>query len=211
MKKIIITILLSLLLITGCTNNETNSNGYSGNNDEPNHKIYKYMLIKAPNASSLIYSAYIFNDPSTVGYLDEYYKPTLLVTYDTKTGKATSVKFYAFFLDYEDDEWVDKSIEKFNEAGNDTKKKFTNLKKGRVNDNVSYLTCDIDPFSYSIDSTISTYLIEEQDIEKYKNYVYYDRLYNYDPDPAAVVTDDSFYEAITDVSIKYSDKELKAF
>ncbi len=209
MKKIIIAILLTLLVVTGCTKDETNNTINAGN--EPDHKIYKYMLIKAPNTSGLIYSAYIFDDPSTIGYQDDYYKPTLLVTFDTKTGKATSVKLYAFFLDYEDDEWVNKSIEKFNEAGNDTKKKFTNLTKGRVNDNVSYLTCDIDPFSYSIEATISTYLIENQDIEKYKNYVYYDRLYNYDPDPAAVVTDNSFYETITDVSIEYSDKELKAF
>ena len=222
-KKIILSLLVivALFTITGCDKKETNASNKGNNNTgsntnsnetKPDHKIYKYMKITSDNANGLLYNAgYIFDDPGTVSNGDTYYYPTLLVEFDTKTGKGTSAKFYTFFLDYEDDEWVNKSIEKYESSSLKSKEKYKNVKKGRVNDSVSYLTADIDINSHEFTQFISTYLIEGQDIEKYKDEIFFSRLYNYSSEPPHEEGDNYFSESLEGLRIEWSDSKLKAY
>ena len=211
MKKILLTILVifSLVFITGCDNKEQSK--INPNTNTLNHKVYKHMKISSDNAGGLINIAYIFDEPSVVGYADDYYKPCLTADFDTVTGKATSVKFYSFFLDYEgSSEWVDKSIEKFNSSTTSYKKDFSNISKGRVSEFVTYFVVDIDPKSYVFNQYIQM-LFYEQDIEKYKDEVYYSRLYNYSTKPPVKEGDNYFEETLENLRIEWSDSSIKAY
>lgn len=224
-KKVFLSFLvaLSLFIITGCGNNQSNSGGNKNGNGNSNgnqkttndkkldHKVYKYMKISSSNASGLLHVAYLFDDPSVVGSGDNEYNPCFIAEFDTNTGKAKSVKFYSFFLDYEGStEWVDKAIEKFDSSTGEYKKSFSNVTKGRVNENVTYLVADADPTSYMYNQYIES-LFYEQDIEKYKDDVFYSRLYNYDPKPEAKTGNNFFEEPLESIRIEWSDSEIKAY
>ena len=209
MKKTLLTILtlFSLVFITGCDNKEP----INPNTNKLDHEVYKYMKISSSNTSGLINIAYIFDDPSVVGNGDDYYNPCLIAVFDTITGKATSVKYYSFFLDYEGtSEWVDKSIEKFNSSTTSYKKDFSNISKGRVNEFVTYLVVDIDPKSYVFNQYIED-LFYEQDIDEYKDKVYYSRLYNYSTKPPVKVGDNYFEETLEGLRIEWSNNIIKAY
>ena len=216
MKKIIF-LMLCLLIVTGCNANKTNlenNNNTNANNNvsKLDHKVYKYMRISTDNTSGLINNGYIFGDPSGVGHLDKTYNPTLLVEFDTVTGKASKVTLYAFFLDNPDTtEWVDKAEESFNEKAGSYKKDFGAIQKGRVNDFVTYLKVDINPASYIYNQYLETYLFYEQDIEKYKDEIYYSRLYNYSTTPEVKVGDNYFEESLEHIKIEWSDNSFSAF
>ena len=218
MKKVFLTLLvvISLFVTTGCNNeiksNETNNESSNQSEKKVDHKIYKYMKISSENAANLLYNAnYLFDDLSSVSNGDTYYNPCLIVEFDTQTGKATEAKFYAFFLDYEDNEWVNKAIEKYDSSTLKSKSNYSNVKKGRVNDNVSYLSADINVSSHEFTQFISTYLIEGQDIEKYKDEVFFSRLYNYDSEPPHEEGENYFEESLESSRIEWSDTKLKAY
>ena len=216
-KKIFLglVILISLFTICGCDNKENNNGGNNNNNNTNNntvnHKVYKYMKISSSISSNLYYYAeQLFDNPSAVGYGNKEYEPFLIVEFDTNTGNATNVKYYSFFLDYEDNEWVNKAIEKYDEASGKAKDEVKNVKKGRVNDNVSYLTANIDPDSYAFDQYLQ-YLFKGQDIDDYKDRVYYKRLYNYSTTPEHKEGDNYFEDSLSHIRIEWSDSEIKTF
>lgn len=218
MKKIVLALLVvvSLFTVTGCNSeikNNQNNNGNSNQNEKKaDHKIYKYMKISSDNAFNLLYNAnYLFDDLSVVSNGDIQYKPCLIVEFDTKTGKAIKAKFYAFFLDYEDNEWVNKAIEKYDSSTLKSKNNYANVKKGRVNDNVSYLSADINVSSHEFTQFISTYLIEGQDIDKYKDEVFFSRLYNYDSEPPHEEGENYFEESLESSRIEWSDSKIEAY
>lgn len=213
-KKIILILLVVSLFVTGCNNQNSNGTNNSGKNNSVkklDHKVYKYMKISASTSNQLYYYAeYAFDDPSVVGYADTKYNPCLIVEFDTNTGSAKKVTYYGFFLDYEEDEWVNKAIEKYETSSDKVKKEVSNVKKGRVNDNVSYLKADIIPGSYAYDQYVQA-LFKEQDIEKYKKDVYFDNLYNYEKAPDHEEGDNYFEDAISSLRIEWSDSEIKAY
>ena len=224
-KKIFLGVLISVILVsmifvlTGCEKKDNSTTGESNNSGstvektvkKPDHKIYKYVKMSSGNASNLLYSASIFDDPSEVSNGDIYYKPCIVAEFDTETGKATKAKFYSFFLDSSTDEWVDKAIEKFESSSSKSKDSFTNVKKARVNEEVSYLSADLDINSYIFTQFIDTYIIKSQDIEKYKDEIYYSRLYNYSSTPPHEEGDNYFEESLESIRIEWSDKEIKAY
>lgn len=173
------------------------------------HKIYKYVKMSSSVGSGLLYSAAVlFGDVSEVSSGDIYYKPCIVAEFDTETGKAIKATFYAFFLDYDDDEWVNKALEKYENSSSEAKTKFTNISKGRVNDNVSYLSADLDVNSYIFTQFIDTYIIKSQDIEKYKDEIFFSRLYNYSSEPPHSEGENFFEESLEGIRIEWSDGEL---
>ena len=195
-----------LLVAVGCENKTPKYN-----ERKPDHKIYKYVKITSSVGNDLIVPIeYIIGSTSEVGHLDDIYAPTLLAEFDTTTGKATSVKFYSFYLDYEDDEWVNKALNEYKSSSSSYKDDITNVKKGRVNDNVSYLEATINPDSYVYEQYVGD-IIKYQDIEKYKKDVYYDNLYNYSTTPEVKDKDGYFWDALTGRTVIYSDNKIKAY
>ena len=124
----------------------------------------------------------------------------------TTTGKAT---IYGCFLDYEDNHWVNEAIEKYNSSSDSYKKDIINVSKGRINDEISFIKIEINPESYKFEQYISSYIMREQDIEKYKNETYYDNLYNYTDLAPAEVGDNYFVNGLSKMRLEWSDSELK--
>ena len=216
MKRKILVLLFvigSLLTLTGCEKKE------GGSSSEPtttakqlDHKVYKYMRITSNNAMDLyLQSEYMFDGLYDVGYKDDTYQPTLLVEFDTTTGKATKVTLYSFFLDDESNEWVNKAIDKCESSTSSYKKDILSLKKGRVNSGVSYLEASINPDSYAFEQHLDTYLFDEQDIETYIDRVYTSQLYNYSTTPEKKQGDNYFWTTLTSTKIEWSDSEFKAY
>ena len=217
MKKnfLICLLIICLLVLSGCQNNGGNINNGAnsgGNTQKLDHKVYKYMKISSSLGSSLLYSATtMFGDTSVVSNGDIYYNPCIIAEFDTNTGVATKAKFYAFFLDYSDDEWVNKAIERYNSTSSDYKKNYKNVKKGRVNDSVSYLSADLEINSYIYTQFIDSYLIKGQDIDRYKDEVFYSRLYNYASEPPHEEGENFFEESLEGIRIEWSDSVIKAY
>ena len=187
---------------------DADGSGSPASSDAPDYEIYKYMKISASNSSELYYPAlFIFDDPGEVANGDNEYPPCLIAEFDQSTGKATAVKLYAFFLDYEDDEWVNQAIETYEGSEHED---VTSVTKGRVNDFVSYLCAEIDPDSYGYDQYIRN-LFYDQNIEKYKDDVYFDNLYNYDTEPWHEEGEGYFEDALSMKRVEWSNSELKPF
>lgn len=219
MKKILCSILMlfALVVFVGCGTDEVKETknpaegtpSYEISNGD--HKIYKYMKISADVANCLYYPATsLFDDPSLVSSGDTTYKPELIVEFDTKTGRATDVTMYCFFLDYDEDEWVNKAIEKYEASTSEIKNQITNLSKGRVNEEVSYFKCNIDTESNSFDQYVEL-LFYDQDIENYKNVVYFDNLYNYSSEPPHEEGDNFFEDSLSMLRIEWSNSEIKPY
>ena len=210
MKKIVL-LIICLLCLTGC-GNKTNGEVQANKQSNLDHKVYKYMKITTHNTSNLINNGYIFDDPSYVGHGDKNYYPTLLVEFDTITGKASKVTLYAFFLDNPDStEWVDKAVDSFNEKVGSYRNDFSSVHKGRVNDFVTYFDVDINAESHIYNQYLQTYLFYEQDIEKYKDAIYYSRLYNYSSTPEVKTGENYFEESLEGIRIEWSDNAFSAY
>ena len=211
MKKrisLLLIIFICVFLISGCTSQNKDLN--NNNNSENKSTVYKYIKISSDNAANIINNAYIFDEPSVVGSGDTEYKPCLIAEYDITTGKASKVKFYSFFLDNDDDKWVDKAIDKYNTSSGQSKKAFSNVSKGRVNENVSFLTADVDPSSYVFNQYVES-LLRNQDIKKYKDEIYYSRLYNYDTKPPVEEGNNYFEESLESIRIEWSNNKLSSY
>ncbi len=191
------------------SDNTNNGTGVETTAQKPEHKIYKYTKMSASVGGVLIYpSASLFGDVGEVSSGDIYYKPCIVAEFDTTTGKATKATFYAFFLDYEDDEWVNKAMEKYENSSSESKAKVTNVRKGRVSDNVSYLAADLDVNSYVFTQFIDTYIIHGQDIDKYKDEIFFSRLYNYSSEPPHSEGENFFEETLEGIRLEWSDTEF---
>ena len=214
-KKILLVVIFAILFVglTGCGNttkeeNNNNNGNTSTNTKKSDHKIYKYMAVRSDLGSNLLYSAYLFDDSFVVYNGDKKYQPCLIMEFNTETGKAKSIKFYSF---YGGEEYLNQAVEKYESSSNGAKKNFSNLKKEKINDEVYYLVVDVDPESYATTQFIDTYLVKGQDIEKYKDEVYYSRLYNFDSEPPHEEGDNYFEESLESLRIEWSDSEIKPF
>lgn len=210
-----ILVLFALVVLVGCGTNKApekpNEGTTSSENKSLDHEVYKYMKIQAESGDQLYMHSYsFFGDLWTVGSDDKEYKPELIVEFDTKTGKAVNVKMYAFFLDGEDDNWVNISLQKYNSSSGQKKSEISNVKKGRVNEYVSYLECSIDPESHSYDQYINS-LFYEQDIEKYKDKVYFSNLDNYSTIPPHEEGANFFEDSLSMFRIEWSNSAIKAY
>ena len=214
-KKILLGVIFAVLFVglTGCGNTtkeeKNNNNGNTNTNTtKPDHKIYKYMAVRSDSGSNLLYSAYLFDDSFVVYNGDKKYQPCLIMEFDTETGKAKSIKFYTFFSG---EEYLNQAKEKFESSSKEAKKNFSNLKTKKLNDELYYLVVDVDPESYACTQFIDSYLVKGQDIEKYKDEVYYSRLYNYDSEPPHEEGDNYFEESLESSRIEWSDNKIEAY
>ena len=215
MKNKILIVLISLLtlfVVTGCNESTNGGNNYSGGNSKPDHKIYKYIKASSSNGSSLLIPIeYIIGNPRVVEHADDKQDPCLIIEHDTETGKAKKVTFYTFFLDTKPDtEWSDIALENYNSSSDSYKKNLSNVKTGRVNDFVTYLKADITVDSYIYDQYIEM-LVKKQDIDKYKDEVFFSRLYNYSNEPEHKEGNNFFEDALSGIRIEWSDSEIKAY
>ena len=218
MKRVItslfLLVIISLFIITGCDsntkiNNQNNnqSNNTNTNNKNIDHKIYKYVKM---SKGSLLYSAdRVFGRASSAKDGDIEYPITLIAEFDTNTGKSTKVTMYAFYLDSVHD--VNEALDAYNTSTSEYKKYYTNVSTGKVNSNVSYLKANVDVKSYEFTQYISTYIIENQDIEKYKDRIYFNRLSNYSSTPEYQEGENFFEESLEGIRIEWSDNEIKPF
>lgn len=207
MKKTILSVIFILMLlvtITGCKkDNKKNING--------DNNVYKYIKVSSNLGRNFFEVADIlFNDMSEIEYEDNYYKPCLIVEYDTNTKKANSVKVYSFYIDDNTDEWVNKAIDTYKNSTFEYKGDITNVDKKRLNDSITYLTADINPESFTFNQYVGD-LIKEQNIDKYKNDIFYSRLSNYEEEPKHEESDNYFEESIENIRIEWSNEELKAY
>ena len=215
-KKIVLSVfvLLSLFLITGCENNtnQTNNNNSSNNQTNTNtkkvdHKIYKY--VKMSKGSLLNSADRVFGRVSSAKDGNNEYDITLIAEFDTNTGKAAKITLYAYYLDSVYD--VNEALEKYNTSTSEYKEYYTNVSTGKVNSNVSYLKADVDVKSHEFTQYIATYIIENQDIEKYKDRIYFSRVKNYAGDLEYKEGDNFFEESLEGIRIEWSDSEIKPF
>ena len=208
MKKILsfFMIIMCLFIITGCENNTVNSNN---NQKVPDHKIYKYAKITAlyGGVNDIYYkSDYLFDDSGPVSYGDDEYNSAFIFEFDTDTGKAISAKMYLFYLDYKPStEWVDKSIEKYNDSTATYKKDILNVSKGAIKDHFTYLVATIDVDTSNFEQLIRHDILEYQDFEKYRD-DFLDMYY----EPPKYIFEEGLFE-MPGKRIEWSDNELKAF
>lgn len=219
---IVICIVIAIIVVNNNNNsnnttgqNQSNNSSYANSNSstkKPDHKIYKYVKMSSDNSSTLLYSVTsLFDNPGDVSSGDVYYKPTIIAEFDTETGKATKATFYAFFLDGEDDENVNKALQKYNNSTSEYKKYFTNVHKDRVNSEISCLVADLDVNANLYTQYIDSYILDSQDIDKYKDRIYYSRLYNYSTTPPHEEGSNFFEESLEGIRIEWSDNEITVF
>ena len=219
-KSVSILLLVTMLLFAFAACGDAGNNaggdgqvagdGGASSDSDLGYDVYKYMKITNSNASQLYYPAMmIFDDPSAVGSGDTLYKPCLVAEFDTATGHATKVELYAFFLDNDDDLWVNQAIEAYETADDSYKDEVTNVTKGRVDDSVSYLRAEIDPESYGFDQFIQM-LLYNQDIEHYKDEIFFSRLDNYSTEPPHEEGDNFFEESLEGQRIEWSNSPIDA-
>ena len=111
-------------------------------------------------------------------------------------------------MDGEDDENVNKALEKYNNSTSEYKKYFTNVQKGRINESVTYLSADLGVDGNIFTQYIDSYIINSQDIDKYKDKIYYSRLYNYSSNPPHEEGSNYFEETLEGIRIEWSDSEI---
>ena len=216
-KKILITLILltTIFLVTGCSLNFKTKTG--GNQQptttikRPGHKIYRYMKISSESGTNLLYNASrLFGETYRAYQGEDYYDPCLIVEFNNSDGKAKKATFYTFFQYDNNDEYVDEAMSKFEEASKESKKAYSNVKKEHMTEDITYISADINVNSYEFTQFIDTYLIKGQDIEKYKDEVYFSRLYNYESTPPVEVGDNYFYESLEGIRIEWSDNKIEA-
>lgn len=165
---------------------------------------YRTVRLKSVDGLDLI-----INLPfESLRYKDYY--PTLTFTYNTDTGKIERAVYSTYYPNH----WGEVPNEFLQEAtdiilsGEGICSSFSNIKTEYIDDKSTDITNDILELSFDID--ISSYFANfdqyvnkcfverEQDIEGYKNNVYYDVLYNQsDPIPSCEDRDGYFYDEIT--------------
>ena len=211
-----IMLLTIVFVLTGCSFNLKVKQGMNNQQtttvQTPDHKIYKYMKVSSESGTNLLYNAgYLFGETFRAYQGEDYYDPCLILEFDVKTGKAVSAKFYTFYQYDNNDEYVDEAMEKFNESSAESKKAYSNAKKDHMTEDITYISADINVNSYEFTQFIDSYLVKGQDIDKYKDEIYYSRLYNYSSTPPVEVGDNYFYESLENIRIEWSDKKIEAF
>lgn len=178
---------------------------YESEQVDANKHYYRTVHLKATNSYDLIIGL-----PFESGQYGDYY-PTLTFTYNTDTGLLEKAEYstYYSYSDFaeEPNQFLQEAIDII-ASGEGVCAKFSNVRTENLDD-VTELTFDIDISSYfaNFDQYVNLCFVEgEQDIEKYKNSVYYDNLYNYtDSVPACEDRDGYFYDEITRRQVEWED------
>lgn len=132
------------------------------------------------------------------------YHNRLIINYDTQTGKCVSVKLEL----YTGDESEAQNIVSMLQGGGDIDAHLSGEKVETVGNDIYRVCADVDVSTYfaNIDSFVNTYLIEGvQNVDGFKNAVYYDRLSNYGEGSVLYVEDDAehFYGSIVGLALDY--------
>ena len=137
--------------------------------------------------------------------------PTITFHYDTKTGMAEKAEYatYYSYSPYGENEFLQMDMEALS-GDSELCSRFSNIKTEVMEeDEVTKLSFDIDISTYftHFDPHINLYFVErEQDIEGYKNAVYYERIDNYlDPKPTCEEGEGFFYDQISCRRIEWED------
>lgn len=147
------------------------------------------------------------------GYAD--YLPTLTIHYNTRSGMAESAE-YSTYYSYQPDadkkisEQLQSDMDSLSTGEGELLSRFSNIRTENMEtEGVSKLTFDIDISSYFtyFEQYINLYFIErEQNIEEYKNAVFYSCVDGYyDPQPTCEDRENYFYDEITCRRIEWSD------
>lgn len=209
MKKVycyLICLVCLVSLLSGC--------GSSKNKDGIH--VYEYMKLSGDRLSNLINNInnYFGNIMYVVGDNGDEYNPEVLLEFDTSTGKcfkATLYLFYKMWGDPNDKPLEDVAIDVFNSNTDEDKKDFGKINKGKVNDKISYIYVEINPESSLFTENISNYILKKQDINKYKNEVFYNKLEGLEEKPKSKEDKNYFEESLVGTRLEWSDKEIKAF
>lgn len=219
MKKILslMMILLVTLTLTGCGSketNNTNNNGENINDNDTQSNVVYYKTVKVTE-----YSGYrLMQGLSSFGYLNgageakysddgawlyREYGNSLVLQYDTKTGKCISA---ALELYVTEESFANEIVSNM-KGDSELAKKISNEKVEKIKDEVYVVKAKVDISKYvtEFDQNI-TYLIPTQRIDDYKNAIHYDRLSNY-TDPANNIyvedTEGHFYSNIEGFSLDW--------
>lgn len=211
MKKSIILMLITCVLLTGCGSNNANSNSTTSDDGTIVGKYYPSIMVKSNNPDSFYLSiSNIIGDISVVSHGDDYYYPTLILNYNNQ-GKLDNFSIIGYFLDSQNDyEWADKSIEEYEMSTAKIKNYITNHEKGRVSDFVSYVKYDFkydNTYYYNFNQFIDMDLIYKQDVDKFKNDTCYERFDNYDVEPEHTDEDKHFFCSLEDLDVYWSESK----
>jgi len=164
-------------------------------------RVIAYNTAMMPALSGLLENDFGFGE----------WLPTLTFRYDTTTGRAQSASYTNYYPLY--NMGIEDTIEAEKAAlSADTElcRRFSNIRTEVMEDEeLIALSFDIDISTYfsSLEPLINKCFLEgRQDIQRYKDMVYFDRLDNYlDPKPTCEEGDGFFYEKITCVRIEWED------
>ena len=169
--------------------------------------IYKTVRIIGDTYAMIPYISSILDN--TLGYEDHL--PTLTFHYNVDTGKAESAEFTTYFpadgLNTED--FINSAIDSLSED-NEFCSRLSNIRtEVKDSENVTALTFDIDISTYFtyFDQYINMFFVEgQQNIEGYKQDVYYSRVDNYyDPKPSCEDGKNYFYDQISGLRVEWED------
>lgn len=185
---------------------------YGDEEQNTNKHYYRTVRLKSGNSYDLI-----INLPFESSQYMDYY-PTLTFTYNTDTGKIERAVYSTYYPNNsgeESNEFLQEAIDIIL-SGEGICSSFSNIQTENIDDKLTDITNDIFKLSFDID--ISSYFANfdqyvnlcfvenEQDIEGYKNNVYYDVLYNQsDPIPSCEDRDGYFYDEITRRQVEWED------
>ena len=137
--------------------------------------------------------------------------PTITFHYNTTTGMVERAEYATFYSysPYGENEFLQMDMEALS-GDSELCSRFSNIKTDVMEEEeVTKLSFDIDISTYfpHFDPLINLYFVErEQDIEGYKNAVYYDRIDNYlDPKPTCEDGEGFFYDQISCRRIEWED------
>lgn len=221
MKKIISLIMFLLvgITLTGCgskeINNNTNNNNQNINEDNTQSNITYYKTVKVTE-----YNGYtLMQGLSSFGYLNgageakysddgiwlySEYGNSLVLQYDTKTGKCISANLELYVTEKD----IADEIVSNMKGDSELAEKISDEKVEKVKDDVYVVKAEVDISKYvtEFDQYINTYLIPVQRIEDYKNATHYDNLSNY-TDPANNIyvedTEGHFFSTIANFSLDW--------
>ncbi len=155
--------------------------------------------------------------PSITGAMESIFGfgdhlPTITFHYDTETGMVESVEYstYYSYSPYSDNEFLQMDMDALSTGEGEFLSRFSNFRTEVMEEEeVTKLSFDIDISTYFtyFDPHINLYFVrKEQDIEGYKNAVYYDCIDNYlDPKPAREEGEGFFYDQISCRRIEWED------
>lgn len=155
--------------------------------------------------------------PSITGVMENIfgfgeYLPTITFHYNTESGMAESAEYstYYSYSPYEDNEFLQSDMEVLSSGEGEFLSRFSNLRTEDMEaEGVTKLTFDMDIstyFSYLYPEINLYFVTGEQNIEDYKDAIYYSRVDGYyDPKPTCEEGENYFYDQISCIRIEWAD------